>query len=128
MLAVDIYGLEEATKSLEGQGPYIKELAYIGLLRVANWAVTDIKSQLYAGHGLRTGTLRRSIHFYASPSREYVAIGTNIVYAPFVEGAPLGVKRKGRFKGYQMFYTTTRRLPTIIESEMGRILQEALRG
>lgn len=67
-----------------------------------------VQGQLYAGHGVKTGTLRRSIHgglvrdLTGQIDAGLYQQGENLEYAAYIEG----VSRKNatsKFKGYAMF-------------------------
>ena len=69
-----------------------------------------VKRQLYPGHGLITGTLRRSVTGEMKGPLSGI-IFTNIVYGPFIEGIST---RQGRFKGYSMFRRTAQALDKMV--------------
>jgi len=79
-----------------------------------------VKAQLYPGHGLVTGTLRRSV---AGEARGLNAlIETNVIYGPWIEGTSRR-NETTRFKGYAMF----RRTRQALQKSVPRLLIKYLR-
>lgn len=120
MYRLEVRGLDRVLRGSSQLKEQLKGAGFRVMVRVANRAVTDVKGQLYPGHGLRTGTLRRSIHMKPDHVKQEVRVGTNIVYAPHVEFG----SRRGRFKGYHMFENTFRKLPEMVEEEAREALRE----
>lgn len=81
-----------------------------------------VKGQLFSGHGLVTGTLRRSI---VGTMREPFAglVQTNVIYGPWIEGVS-NRNQTTRFKGYQMFRRSAqamqRMVPTLLRQHIAR--------
>lgn len=58
-----------------------------------------VKAQLYPGHGLVTGNLRRSIT--SRTDKLTAVVDTDVIYGPWIESGES--RRQTRFKGYAMF-------------------------
>ena len=74
-----------------------------------------VKSQLWKGHGVVTGHLRRSVSgelvrdLVAQTDAGAVRQGANVVYATWIEGTSKRNKTT-RFKGYRMFDKARKKL------------------
>jgi phage gpG-like protein len=118
---ITLIGADGVIHALEGLTVKTKEAGTRLLTRVANEVVNDVKPQLYPGHGLVTGNLQRSITFEIRDDGMTAAIGTNVVYGPYIEfGAPMNNAggRVNRFLGYHMFQNTMAKVPGWIETEL----------
>ena len=85
-----------------------------GILRIALVTEGRVKRQLYKGHGVVTGHLRRSIagelikDLTAQVDAGSVRQGANVVYASWIEGTSTRNKTTS-FKGYQMFQNAAKK-------------------
>lgn len=80
-----------------------------------------VKRQLFPGHGLVTGTLRRSIAGEVVNNRR-ATVGTDVIYGAWIEGTSRR-NETTRFKGYSMF----RRATQALNRGWPRLLQKHLR-
>jgi hypothetical protein len=86
-----------------------------GITRMALVSEERVKSQLWKGHGVVTGHLRRSISgelvrdLVAQTDAGAVRQGANVVYATWIEGTSKRNKTTS-FKGYRMFDKARRKL------------------
>ena len=85
-----------------------------GILRIALVTEGRVNRQLYKGHGVVTGHLRRSIagelikDLTAQVDAGAVRQGANVVYASWIEGKSTRNKTTS-FKGYQMFQNAAKK-------------------
>ncbi len=114
---IELIGADGVKKAIEGLAIESREAGVRLLARVANRAVTDIKQQLYPGHGLVTGHLRRSMAFEQRDNGMTVSIGTNVIYGPYIEFGARG-NRVSKFLGYHMMKNTSEKVPGWIEEEL----------
>lgn len=70
---------------------------------------TDVKLQLYRGHGLLTGHYRNSVHGEVLNSRHGAVHDSRVIYGAWLEGTS-SRNQTTRFKGYFMFRLAARRL------------------
>ena len=86
-----------------------------GITRMALVSEERVKSQLWKGHGVVTGHLRRSVSgelvrdLVAQTDAGAVRQGANVVYATWIEGTSKRNKTT-RFKGYRMFDKARKKL------------------
>ena len=86
-----------------------------GITRMALVSEERAKGQLWKGHGVVTGHLRRSISgelvrdLVAQTDAGLVRQGANVVYATWIEGTSKRNKTT-KFKGYRMFDKARRKL------------------
>tara|TARA_R110002124_G_scaffold128786_2_gene289838 strand:+ start:441 stop:842 length:402 start_codon:yes stop_codon:yes gene_type:complete len=86
-----------------------------GIERMALVTEGRVKKQLYKGHGVVTGHLRRSVSgelvsdLKAQVDAGILRQGANVVYASWVEGVSSRNART-RFKGYKMFDNSMKQL------------------
>lgn len=71
-----------------------------------------VKAQLYPGHGLVTGNLRRSVAGERRGALNAI-VATNTVYGPWIEGVSAR-NQTTRFKGYAMFRRTRQALQKMV--------------
>ncbi len=125
---LEVRGLAGVLRRSQRMGDRAAGASFDMVVRVANTAVNDVKGQLYPGHGLVTGNLRRSVSMRPDRARREVRVGTNVFYAPFVEGAPMGAPRRGRFRGYQMFWQTMQKVPRWLVEEARKLMADLQAG
>ena len=86
-----------------------------GITRMALVSEERVKSQLWKGHGVVTGHLRRSVSgelvrdLVAQTDAGAVRQGANVVYATWIEGTSKRNKTT-RCKGYRMFDKARKKL------------------
>jgi hypothetical protein len=125
MYEIELVGADGVKKALGDLAIQSREAGVRLLARVANRSVTDIKEQLYPGHGLVTGHLRRSMTFEQRDNGMTVSIGTNVIYGPYIE---FGSRRASRFLGYHMMRNTSGKVPGWIEEELRQAASDVSRA
>lgn len=88
---------------------------------------TDVKVQLYPGHGLRTGHYRRSIHGEVLNSRNGTVHDSNVIYGSWLEGVSSRNQRT-RFKGYGMFRKAVQGLERKAKDIFVKHIARAIKG
>jgi hypothetical protein len=86
----------------------------------------EVKTQLYAGHGVDTGHYRRSVHGEATSDLHGTIHDSRVVYGPWLEGVS-SRNQRSRFKGYRMFRNAKQRLERLKVSFLNRRIQQAVR-
>ena len=110
------------------------------LLKALNKGVTSMalvsedraKGQLWKGHGVVTGHLRRSISgelvrdLVAQTDAGLVRQGANVIYATWIEGTS-NRNKTTRFKGYKMFEKARRKLESEVSSNADKYFAKPIR-
>tara|TARA_Y100000004_G_scaffold23292_2_gene23651 strand:- start:2663 stop:3052 length:390 start_codon:yes stop_codon:yes gene_type:complete len=109
---------EKVTIKLKGnffKNPDLKKAINKSVAAMALVTEARVKNQLYSGHGVQTGYLRRSVSgelisdLTAQIDAGAFRQGRNVNYADWVEGTSIR-NRVSSFKGYKMFEIATRQL------------------
>lgn len=110
-------------------GPFFTGATQRAIARALDDTLQDVtergesitKRQLVPGHGLVTGTLRRSIAGQVVNSRQTL-VKTDVVYGAWIEGTS-DRNKTTRFKGYRMF----RKAAQALDRSWPRLLRKHLR-
>ena len=87
MISLVCTNLGSATFAIKSLGDKPAAIIAAGANFFANWAVVEIKSNLWPGHGVDTGTLKGGYHAMVAVSKDkgLVVVSTEVEYAPDVE-------------------------------------------
>lgn len=87
---------------------------------------TNVKKQLYPGHGLITGHYRDSIHGEMVSSLRGRIDDSKVVYGPWLEGVS-SRNAKSRFKGYSMFRNAMQTLEKMKQGIVSHRISQAVK-
>lgn len=107
-----------------GSGP-IRDAIHDTVRELVAEGESQVKEQLYPGHGLITGHYRRSIHGEVLGSMNGTVHDSNVVYGPWLEGVSSRNDRT-RFKGYAMFRRTFQQLGRMADGLLKKHIGRAL--
>ena len=87
---------------------------------------SEVKRQLFPGHGLDTGNYRRNINGQIVRDLNGLVHDNNVVYGPWLEGVSSRNDRT-RFKGYRMFRNARQTVQRIARGVANKRIAEAVR-
>ena len=108
-----------------GAGP-VRQAISDSIEELVGLGEREVKLQLYSGHGLISGHLKRSIFGERLSSRHGIIHDSKVEYGPWIEGTSSRNKTT-RFKGYQMFKRARQKLQRIKGDVVKRQVAKAVR-
>ena len=94
-----------------------------GLEAAGKRGTTAVTEQLSAGHGLRSGEFRDSIHDTVTGPRTATVEAQGIIYDTWLESGPHGRQPEGSFHGYQLFEHAASKLD---ESDLAALFEREI--